>query len=80
MTFTTGGDEELIARVGESDLVVMPAHVVRELPPRRVRRLAQALHDVDVDVVLVGGPHRLATSQRGLDRQVPTVAAHTDDA
>ena len=72
VTTMEGTDAELSNEVGPTDLVVVPAHVIRDLPPWRARRLAQALEGVNV--LVVGGPHRLTISQRVYTQHVATSA------
>jgi Kef-type K+ transport system membrane component KefB len=72
VTTMEGTDAELSLEVGPTDLVVVPAHVIRDLPPWRVRRLAQGLEGVNV--LVVGGPHRLTISQRVYTQHVATSA------
>lgn len=71
ITIDHGNDADFISRIGSTDLVVMPAYAIRDLPTWRLRRFAQTLRDVNL--VVVGGPHRLAMSQRVLRSHVTAV-------
>lgn len=53
--------DDVLSRVEPTDLVVVPAHIVHDMPPWRLRRLVRRLRDTNVAVV--GGPHRLTISQ-----------------
>ena len=59
-------------QVAPTDLVIVPAHIVHDMPPWRLRRLVRRLHDTNLAVV--GGPHRLTVSQgvtmRPLSRRI----------
>lgn len=63
MVVVTDGaaQDEIIRRVRPTDIVVVPAHYVYEMPPWRMRRLVRQLHDTNIAVV--AGPHRLTISQ-----------------
>jgi hypothetical protein len=65
--------EETVDKVGPTDLFVVPAHTVHDLPPWRMRQRVRQLQDTNIAVV--GGPHRLAISQ-GVTRR-PLSAAIT---
>jgi hypothetical protein len=41
--------------------VIVPAHIVHDMPPWRLRRLVHRLQNTNIAVV--GGPHRLTISQ-----------------
>lgn len=71
-------DDELIAGLGPSDLVVVPAHRIRELPPWRVRSISRALGDTNL--VVVAGPHRLSISQHVLTNHVSPLSSRTSAA
>ncbi len=58
----------IVDRVGGDDLLVAPAHVVRDVPPLRALRLVRSLHDANV--VVVGGPHRLTLVQSTTHRRL----------
>lgn len=53
--------DDVLSRVEPTDLVIVPAHVVHDMAPWRLRRLVRLLRDTNVAVV--GGPHRLTISQ-----------------
>ena len=62
----------LVDELSPNDLVVAPAHVVRDLPPFRARRFVRALEGMNV--VVVAGPHRLALTQSAAHRRLsPTI-------
>jgi Kef-type K+ transport system membrane component KefB len=65
--------EDTVSNVGPTDLVVVPAHIVHDMPPWRMRQRVRQLQDTNIAVV--GGPHRLAISQ-GVTRR-PLSAAIT---
>ena len=53
--------DEVISRARPTDIVIVPAHFVYEMPPWRLRRLVRQLQDTNIAVV--AGPHRLTISQ-----------------
>jgi Kef-type K+ transport system membrane component KefB len=53
--------DEVISRVRPTDLVIVPAHFVHEMPPWRLRQLVHRLRDTNIAVA--AGPHRLTISQ-----------------
>jgi hypothetical protein len=53
--------DDVLSRVEPTDLVIVPAHIVHDMPPWRLRRLVRRLRDTNLAVV--GGPHRLTISQ-----------------
>ena len=53
--------EDLFNRLEPTDLVIVAAHIVHDMPPWKLRRRVRLLHDTNLAVV--GGPHRLAISQ-----------------
>ncbi len=53
--------DDVINRVEPTDLMIVPAHIIHDMPPWRLRRLVRRLHDTNLAVV--GGPHRLTVSQ-----------------
>ena len=53
--------ETVINDVAPTDLVIVPAHIVHDMPPWRLRRLVHRLQNTNIAVV--GGPHRLTISQ-----------------
>jgi Kef-type K+ transport system membrane component KefB len=53
--------EDMMNRVAPTDLVMVPAHIIYDMPPWRLRRLVRRLQDTNLAVV--GGPHRLTVSQ-----------------
>ncbi len=53
--------DDFMDRVERTDLVIVPAHIVHDMPPWRLRRLVRRLQDTNIAVV--GGPHRLTISQ-----------------
>lgn len=55
-----------IARLQLSDLVVVPAHVLHNMPPRESWRTNRSLDDINI--VVVAGPHRLSIS-KGVSRE-----------
>lgn len=59
------GDEAraVLDLLQDDDLVIAPAHVLRDLGPIAERRVAARLRNLNV--VLVGGPHRLVFSRGG---------------
>ena len=75
-----GGDDEardaIVLGLSTTDLLIVPAHVARDLSPRRARRLAGSLSDVNFAVV--AGPHRLTISQGVTTRPLSNaIAART---
>jgi hypothetical protein len=50
--------------------VIVPAHIVHDMPPFRLRRLVRRLQEANVAVV--GGPHRLTISQGVTRRPLST--------
>ncbi|MGB7879172.1 MAG: cation:proton antiporter, partial [Ilumatobacteraceae bacterium] len=65
--------EDVINRVAPTDLVIVPAHVVHDMPPLRLRRLVRRLQKTNIAVV--GGPHRLTISQGVTTRPLSTAIA-----
>lgn len=65
--------EDVINRVAPTDLVIVPAHVVHDMPPLRLRRLVRRLQKTNIAVV--GGPHRLTISQGVTARPLSTAIA-----
>lgn len=64
-------DEEhaaVIDGLQPDDLLVVPAHVIRDVPPLRAIRLKRTLQNVNI--VVVGGPHRLVLTQSAAHRAV----------
>jgi len=55
-----------LEKLQESDLVVAPAHVLHNMPPRESWRTNQSLDDVNI--IVVAGPHRLSIS-KGVTRE-----------
>ena len=55
-----------LARLSTTDLVVAPAHIIRDIPPRTGWRTSRSLDDLNV--VIVAGAHRLLIS-KGVARQ-----------
>ncbi len=55
-----------LARLGSTDLLVAPAHIIRDMPPRTGWRTSRTLDDLNV--VIVAGAHRLSIS-KGVARQ-----------
>lgn len=55
-----------LEQLRESDLVVVPAHVLHNMPPRESWRTNQSLDDVNI--IVVAGPHRLSIS-KGVTRE-----------
>ncbi len=53
--------DDVFNRIEPTDLVIVPAHIVHDMPPWKLRRRVRLLHDTNL--VVVGGPHRLAISQ-----------------
>ncbi|HUS42648.1 MAG TPA: cation:proton antiporter, partial [Ilumatobacteraceae bacterium] len=53
--------EDVFNRVEPTDLLIVPAHIVHDTPPWKLRRRVRLLHDTNLAVV--GGPHRLTISQ-----------------
>ena len=53
--------DDMVDRLEPTDLVLVPAHVVHDTPPWRLRRMGRQLQDTNIAVV--GGPHRLTISQ-----------------
>ena len=62
--------DEVINRIGPTDLMVVPAHIVHDMPPWRLRRLVRRLQNTNLAVV--GGPHRLTISQGVTTRPLST--------
>ena len=62
--------DDVINRVEPTDLMIVPAHIVHDMPPWRLRRLVRRLHDTNLAVV--GGPHRLTVSQGVTPRPLST--------
>ncbi len=62
--------DDLMQRVAPTDLVIVPAHIIYDMPPWRLRRLVRRLHDTNLAVV--GGPHRLTVSQGVTTRPLST--------
>ncbi len=59
------GDFDL-GRLLPGDLVVAPAHIIRDIPPQTGWRTSRLLDDMNV--VIVAGAHRLSIS-KGVARQ-----------
>lgn len=80
LTVVTDPDEqrEVVDQLGVDDLVVAPAHVIRELPPLRALRVARTLQDANV--VVVGGPHRLTLTQSTAHRRLSPAIGTTPEA
>ncbi len=53
--------DDIMRQVDPTDLVIVPAHIVPDMPPWRLRRLVRRLRDTNLAVV--GGAHRLTISQ-----------------
>ena len=68
LTVVTDPDEQdtSVESIGESDLLIVPAHIIHDLAPWRRQRLARLLRDVNL--VVVAGPHRLSIA-RGVNRR-----------
>ena len=62
--------DDVMDRVAPTDLVIVPAHIVHDMPPFRLRRLVRRLQEANVAVV--GGPHRLTISQGVTRRPLST--------
>ena len=62
------GKDDVMSQVGPTDLVIVPAHIVHDMPPWRLRRLVRRLRDTNLAVV--GGPHRLTISHGVTTRQL----------
>jgi Na+:H+ antiporter len=62
--------DDVIDRVEPTDLVIVPAHIVHDMPPWRLRRLVRRLQNTNIAVV--GGPHRLTISQGVTRRPLST--------
>ena len=58
--------DDIVSQVGPTDLVIVPAHIVRDMAPWRLRKLVGHLRDTNLAVV--GGPHRLTISQGVVSR------------
>ncbi len=65
--------EDVIERVEPADLVIVPAHIVHDMAPWRLRRLVRHLQNSNMAVV--GGPHRLTISQGVTTRPLSTAIA-----
>ncbi len=64
------GQDDILDRLRPTDLVLAPAHVVRDMAPWRGRRLVRRLQDTNV--AIVGGPHRLTISRRANEHSLST--------
>ena len=64
----------MIRGTGPDDLILMPAHVVRELSPVASWRIAREFQDSSL--AIVAGPHRLTIS-RGLTSRNAQSVVHT---
>jgi Kef-type K+ transport system membrane component KefB len=53
--------DDVVSQVRPTDLVIVPAHIVHDMAPWRLRRLVRHLRDTNLAVV--AGPHRLTISQ-----------------
>ena len=62
--------DDVIDRIEPTDLVIVPAHLVHDMPPWRLRRLVRRLQNTNIAVV--GGPHRLTISQGVTTRPLST--------
>jgi Kef-type K+ transport system membrane component KefB len=63
--------DDVIGNLEPTDLVIVPAHIVHDLAPWRLRRLVRHLRDTNLAVV--AGPHRLTISQGVTARPLSTV-------
>ena len=63
--------DDMANRLEPTDLLLVPAHVVHDTPPWRLRRMGRQLQDANIAVV--GGPHRLTISQGVTTRPLSTV-------
>lgn len=64
----TDAQHAFVDDLGPDDLLVAPAHVLRDVTPLRALRLQRLLQDVGV--VVVGGPHRLTLTQGAAHRRL----------
>lgn len=59
-------EQSTVDRLLPDDMLILPAHLLHDLPPRASWRLAKSLEAVNIGVV--AGPHRLSVS-KGLTRK-----------
>ena len=71
LIMTGGDDRALLDRLDDQDLLIAPVHVLRNRSPLAERRITRRLQNMNV--VLVGGPHRLVFST-GASRPKPIAA------
>jgi len=60
------GSGSVVEQLDPDDVIIAPAHVLHDLPPRAGWRINKALDESNI--VIVGGPHRLSIS-KGVTRQ-----------
>lgn len=63
--------EAIITKFGADDLVIVPAHVIHDLPPINAWRVARHLQNVNIAVV--AGPNRMTLSKGLVNRPVESL-------